>query len=339
MMTAAELARRLDGLLDGSGERVVCRVDTLEDAGADALSWVGSPEFLPRAGRSKAGVLLVSEECSLPSGCTLIHVKDPDLAVCRVAEWLAPTVDRVLSGVHPLAWVSPDASVEGAAVGAHVFVGAGSAIGTGTQLHPGAYVGSRVTIGRDCVLWPNVVVRERVTIGDRVVIHPNSTIGADGFGYLPRDGCHRKIPQTGTVEIEDDVEIGANSAVDRARTGVTRIGRGTKIDNLVQIAHNCDVGEHCIIVGQCGVGGSASLEHHVILGGQTAVVDHMRIGAGARVAAKSMVCHNIPDGQTIRGVPAVENARFLREQASLRKLPKWRQELRALAERVKELER
>jgi UDP-3-O-[3-hydroxymyristoyl] glucosamine N-acyltransferase len=265
-------------------------------------------------------------------------VADPDLALCDVLRELSPPPDRVPLGVHPTAVVSPDAVVDKVAIGANVFVGPGVVIGEGTQLYPGVYVGARTSIGVDCTLWPNVVVRERVTIGDRVSIHANATIGEDGFGYLERDGRHRKIPQVGTVVIEDDVEIGANSAIDRARSGVTRIGRGTKIDNLVQIAHNCDIGEDCIIVAHCGIAGSTSLGHHVILGGRVGIIDHLRIGAGVQVAAASTIFSDVPAGRVVRGNPARDNALFLREQASVRKLPKWSQELRAMARRVAQLE-
>jgi UDP-3-O-[3-hydroxymyristoyl] glucosamine N-acyltransferase len=164
-------------------------------------------------------------------------------------------------------------------------------------------------------------------------------VGSDGFGYLQRGGKHRKIPQIGTVVIEDDVEIGANSAIDRARSGVTRIGRGTKIDNLVQIGHNVDMGEDCIIVGQCGISGSVTVGHHVVLAGKAGIADHLRIGNGAVVTGASGVARNVADGQIVRGNPAVDSHRFLREQASIRKLPKWMERVRALADRVEQLER
>jgi len=338
LITARELATRLGGTLHGDAAKVIRGVATLEQAGPDEVSWVGSPDFLARAVTSRAGVLLLPQGCSPASERTVIYVADPDAAICDVLEYFAPSPDRLIDGIDPAATVSPDAAVEGAAIGPHVYVGPRAAVGPRTQLYPGVYIGADTRIGRDCVLWPNVVVRERVTIGDRVIIHPNSTIGADGFGYLPRGGRHRKIPQIGTVVIEDDVEIGANSAVDRARTEVTRIRKGTKIDNLVQIAHNVDIGEHCIIVAQCGIAGSSSLGHHVVLGGQAGITDHCSIGAGVQVAAKSGVMHNVPDGEIVRGNPAISNAKFLRQEAVARKLPEMLQRLKAIEKRLEEIE-
>lgn len=337
-LTAAELARRLNGVLRGDGARVVREIAVLDQAGPDAVSWLGSAAYLPKLETTRAGVVLVPADCAAPAEKTVIGVADPDLALCDVLEWLRPPVERVPPGVHPTAAIGTGAMVEGAAIGAHAHVGAGAMVGAGTQLHPGVYIGAHARIGRDCVLWPNVVVRERCVLGDRVIVHPNATIGADGFGYLFRKGKHHKIPQIGAVVIEDDVEIGANSCVDRARAGVTRVGRGTKIDNLVQIGHNAVVGEDCVIVAQCGVSGSATLGHHVVLAGQVGVVDHLRIGDGARIAAKSLVARDVPDGQVQRGIPAVENFQFLRQDAALRKLPKLLEQVRALARRIEQLD-
>lgn len=339
VMTVSELASHLGGTVEGDATLVIRSIASLQDAGPDSLSWVGSPEFEKEAAETGACAVLAPDGCTLPAGKTVIRVSDPDVALCRALDCFAPPVDRVAEGVHPSATVAEDAMVAGAAIGPGVYIGRGARIGPGTQLHPNVHVGQHTTIGRDCVLWPSVVVRERVCIQDRVIIHPNATIGADGFRYLQRGGKHLKVPQIGTVVIESDVEIGAGSCVDRARTGVTRIGRGTKLDNLVQIGHNVDVGEDCIIVAQCAMAGSVTLEDQVMVSGQSGVSDHVRIGRGARVAVKSLVMANVADGLIVRGIPAVEHHKFLREQASLRKISKWQERIRALSRRVEQLER
>ncbi len=338
-ITAVELAKRVGGTLSGDGARVVKTVASLDEAGPDALSWLGSLDYLPKLAASRAGVVLVPQGCEVPADRTTISVSDPDLAMCEALSFLAPPIERVPRGIDPTARVAADAIVDkDACVGPHTYVGAQAAVGPGTQLYGGVYVGAHSRIGRDCTLWPNVVVRDYTTIGDRVVIHPNVTIGADGFGYQQRGGKHHKIPQIGRVVIEDDVEIGANTCIDRARSGVTRIGRGTKIDNLVQIAHNVRIGEDCIVVSQCGISGSTTLGDRVILAGQVGLIDHLRIGNGVVVAAKSGVSGDIPDGKVYRGIPAVDNGDYGRQAVGIRRLPKLMEQLRALAKRVEQLE-
>jgi UDP-3-O-[3-hydroxymyristoyl] glucosamine N-acyltransferase len=337
-ITADELARIVDGRLAGDGRLLLRDVATLEEAGPHDLSWVGSPAHMTRLAKSRAGVVLIPAECAPPPGRTVISVTDPDLAVCRALEALAPQEEVVPPGVAAGARVAQTAQVAGACIAAGATVGAGARVGPGTQIHTGVWLGPRVQIGQDCVLWPNVFVARRTVIGDRVVIHPNVTIGADGFGYLQRDGRHVKIPQIGRVLIEDDVEIGANTCIDRARSGETRIGRGTKIDNLVQIAHNVTIGEKCIVVSQCGISGSTVLGNHVVLGGQVGLRDHVRVGDGAMVAGKSGVSHNLAGGKAYRGVPAVENARYMSQEIGVRRLPRLMAQLKALAKRVEELE-
>ena len=336
--TADDLATRLDGTLEGDGTIEVRTAATLDQATPDSISWVGDRRYVTVVNGSRAGVILMGSDYPALPGRTVIRVTDPDVALVRVLDWLAPPRPELKPGADPSARVHPTATVTGASLGANVYVAAGAVVEAGTKLHPGVQIGAMTRIGRDCELWPNVVVRERVTIGDRVIIHPNTTIGADGFGYLQRNGGHLKIPQIGTVLIEDDVEIGANCAIDRARTGVTHIGSGTKIDNLVQIAHNVEIGKGCIIIAQCAVGGSSNLGDRVMLGGQVGLSDHIRIGSDARVAAKSAVFKNIAAGETVRGIPATNNAQFLRQEAGARRLPKWVEELKKLQKRVAELE-
>lgn len=337
-LRAADLAVRLEGVLEGDGTRAVTTVATLELATPEALAWIGNPRYAAAAHESHAGIILAGHDCPPLPNHTIIRVADPDVALTQVLAWLEPPGKALAPGIAPSARIHPDAQVCGATIGANVCVAAGAIVGAGTRLHANVQIGAFTHIGRDCELWPNVVVRERVTIGDRVIVHPNTTIGSDGFGYLQRHGTHVKIPQIGSVVIEDDVEIGANCAIDRARTGVTRIGHGTKIDNLVQIAHNVDIGPGCIIIAQCGVAGSTTLADHVMLGGQVGLSDHIHIGSGVRIAAKSAVFKDIAAGETLRGIPATDHARFLREQAGVRRLSKWTDEVKALQTRVSELE-
>ncbi len=337
-ITVAELARHLGAEFVGDGARPIRLVAPLDQADSTALSWIGDRKYIEQFERTAAAAVLAPPEFAIPAGKTVIKVKDPDLALCEVLILLGPKPPQIPVGIHPSAVVSDSATVAGAAIGPHVTVRDGATIGPGTQLHAGVFVGAESEIGHDCVLWPNVVVRERSTLGKRVILHPNTTIGADGFGYLQRDGKHCKIPQIGRVVIEDNVEIGANCCVDRARSGITRIRRGTKIDNQVQIAHNCDIGEDCIIVGQTAVAGSATLGRGVMLSGQVGISDHQNIGAGAKIAPQAGVFCDVLPGKVYRGSPAIEYNTFGRQHAGLRRLPKLFEQIRELRKRIETLE-
>lgn len=337
--TAADLAERIGSRVEGDGTRVIRTVATLEEAGPDAISWAANADYLARGSSTQAAAVLVKQDAVPPPGLTVMRVGDPDVVMCEVLRHLAPPPETVTPGIHPNALVSPDARVEGASIAAFAYVGPKAVVGPGTQLHPGVYVGTATTIGRDCVLWPNVVVRERCTIGDRVIIHPNATIGADGFGFLQRKGRNVKIPQIGSVIIEDDVEIGANSAIDRARSGVTRIGRGSKFDNFVQVAHNVEMGEECIIIAQSAIGGSTTLGRRVVMSGHSGISDHVTVGDDVQIAAQSILMRNAEAGAILRGLPATAHHRFLREQASVRKLPKLLERVRELEKRIEEFEK
>jgi UDP-3-O-[3-hydroxymyristoyl] glucosamine N-acyltransferase len=338
VITAEDLAQRLGGVLEGEPGKPLRGAATLAEAGPEDVSWCSDAALLPQLRESAAGVVIIPQGLEFTAERTLIRVADAHLAMCAVLNWLGPPADDVSPGQDPSAVVAPDAVITGAHVGPHACVGARTAIGAGTRLHAGVRIGADVRIGRDCVIWPNVVIRERVTLGDRVIVHANTTIGSDGFGYLFRDGRQVKIPQVGIVVIEDDVEVGANVCIDRARSGVTRIGRGTKIDNLVQIGHNVQIGEHCVIVAQCGISGSTTLGRHVVLAGQVGIIDHLHIGDGAVVAAKSGVARDVPAGQTWRGVPARENGAMTRQLVEARRLPELARQMRELIKRVQALE-
>jgi len=336
--TVAQIAERLHADLIGDGAATVRGVAPLARAGKQCVSWLADIRYLPALKNTNAAATLIPLDLEPIPNQTLIPVADPDLAICDVLTMLAPDVPQPPVGTHESASVAADAQVAGATIGPQCTVESGATIGRGTRLHAGVFVGAHTTIGQDCVLWPNVVVREYTDIGDRVIIHPNTTIGADGFGYLMRDDRHLHIPQIGSVVIEDDVEIGANTAIDRARSGVTRIGRGTKIDNLVQIAHNCEIGEHCLVVGQSALSGSATLGRYVVLAGRSGVADHVTIGDGAQVAAQSVAFKDVAPGAVMRGVPAEPIGPWQRQMAALRRLPELVRQVRELAQRVRELE-
>ena len=337
-LTVGEIAERLEATVEGDRDRLVSGVSTLDEAGPSEIAWVGSEAFLRKAATSSAGAIVLPQAGALSTSASLIRVADPDLAIVAVQGWLAPPAHSIEEGVDPTASIGEGAVVTGARIGPHVSIGRGAVIGRGTQLHAGVRVGDGTTIGEDCVLWPNVVVRERIRIGDRVIIHPNSTIGADGFGFLFRGGRHVKIPQTGWVEIGNDVEIGANNTIDRGRTGATRVGDGVKTDDQVHIGHNVVIGDHSMLIAMTAIGGSSVLGHHVVISGHCGVTDHVRIGDGVQCGAFSMITNDVPDGAMLKGDPAIALGTEQRQRASVRRLPRLRATIDALESRVQELE-
>lgn len=334
----AEIAKWVDGVVRGDASRRISGVSGIEDADATQITWLSHEKYLPQLQGSRAGAVLAPEgfgESPMPA----ILVARPSVAIITLLERFALPLPRPEPGVHPTALVAESARLgKGVAVGPHVVIGADARIGDHSILHAHVFVGDETVIGRNCALWPNVVVRERCELGDRVIVHPNSTIGADGYGYEYADGRHLKIPQIGSVTIEDDVEIGANCTVDRAKFGVTRIGAGTKIDNLVQVAHNVQIGPGCLIVAQCGIAGSARLGTGVVLAGKVGVRDHVTLEDGVLVTACSCISKDVPAGRTMTGIPATEQDEFVQQRRRLRRVPQLADQLKALTERVKRLE-
>jgi UDP-3-O-[3-hydroxymyristoyl] glucosamine N-acyltransferase len=342
MPTLSDIASLLGCPAPADGGRPIRGVATLTDATGDELSFISSEAFAAQLAATRAAGVIMNRKLRIPPppDKQLLVVDDTDLAVAKVLELFAPPVPRPPAGVDPAAAVAPSASIgPGAAIGHHVFVGERAKVGARTALHPGVYVGDDVTLGDDCVLFPNVVLRERVTVGHRVVIHAGSVLGSDGFGYRWDGARHAKVPQIGTVVVEDDVEIGSCVCIDRAKFAATRIGRGTKIDNLVQIAHNVQVGPHCIIVANVGIAGSAKLGTGVVLGGQVAVRDHVTVGDGAMVAATSAIAEDVPPKSFMSGTPALPHRQSLREQAAMRRLPDLVVQVRKLQEEIEELKK
>lgn len=331
-MTLADLTRHLGGELLGDPDARVLRVAPPESAGPDAVVVCGSAEALRTALERGAGAVVVPKELAVQPPA--IRVEEPRRALAVLLQLLGPHRHHP-SGIHPTAQVAPTARLgAGVRLGAFAVVEEGAEVGARTVLYPFAYVGPGASVGEDCVLYPHVVIAEGTRVGNRVILHPGCVLGADGFGFVPGEQGHQKIPQVGVVVVEDDVEIGACTTVDRATLGETRIGAGTKIDNLVQVAHNVRIGRRCLIAAQCGIAGSAVLEDGVVLAGQVGVGDHVRIGAGAVVLGQSGVTKDVRAGETVYGHPAQPRRQELAEQAARRRLPELLRRLQALERAV-----
>lgn len=323
-MKLSEIAALLSCPAPTDADRVITGVATLDEATPNDVSFLGADTYLPQFNATHAGAVIVQRRVKLPrdTKTPVLIVDDADLATGTVLEKFAPPVPRPLVGVDALARVASTATLgKSVRIGPFVSVGERTRLGDNVVLHPGVVLGDDVEVGDNCELFPQVVVRERISIGKRVVIHAGSVLGTDGFGYRWDGKQHVKIPQIGRVVVEDDVEIGSCVCIDRAKFSTTRIGKGTKIDNLVQIGHNVQTGPHCIIVGQVGLAGSVKLGAGVVLGGQAAVRDHVTLGDGAMVAACSGVAEDVPPKTVVSGLPALPHRQSLREQAALRRLP------------------
>jgi len=333
-MTAAEIAALVGARIQGDPAVDLTGVAPLERATGSDLSFLSNPKYRDAALASGAGAVLASSADDLP-GRTVLVCADPYAAFAKVLRHWYPPREHP-PGVHPSAVVEPGASVHPSAfVGPCAVVGRDTQVGEGSQVDAGCVLGRNCKLGRGCHLFPRVVLYDDTELGDRVILHSGVVLGSDGFGYAQEAGRHLKIPQVGRVVVEDDVEIGANSTVDRGALEATRIGAGTKIDNLVMVAHNVQVGPHCILVAQSGISGSTRLGHHVIIAGQSGAVGHIRIGDGARVGAKSAVTHDLPDGAFVTGHPAQDHRRWLKERALSGRLEELFRRLKQVEARLK----
>ena len=337
LVSLGDVQRTIGGELVGSDDVTLSGVSSLEDAGPRDLAYVTADRYLAAALKSRAGAFVTHRplrELMRPH----VVVPDPAHAVVTVIRrfFTAPYKPRGIA--DPIARgadvrVGPDPSIW-----PFVTLGDRVTLGARVTLYPGVFVGDDVTIGDDSVLFPSVTVLDRCRIGSRVRIHGGSVIGSDGFGYVQHEGRHQRVPQRGIVVIEDDVEVGANVTIDRATFGETVVKRGTKIDNLVQIAHNVTVGEDSILVAQSGIAGSTSLGHHVVMGGQAGIGDHLTIGDRTMIAARSGVGRHTEAGQIVAGNPAILHAAALRAYSLIPHLPELRQQVRDLERRVQALE-
>lgn len=332
-MKLSEMVDKLGGTLEGNGEIEIIAVAGLAEAGPSDISFLSNPKYAAQVATTKASAVIVPSDWDRPAKCALVRVENSDQIFAEAAELFYEEPPKPAAGIHPSAVVAESAQLaEGVSIGANSTVEEGVVIGANTVVSANCYIGYKTIIGSETFLYPLVSTREFSEIGDRVIIHNGTVVGSDGFGYAVQDdGSRTKIPQIGKVVIEDDVEIGANVAIDRARFGKTRIGKGTKIDNLVQIAHNVVIGEHSVMCGQSGISGSTTVGSRCILAGQAGLAGHLQVGDGSIIGAQAGVMKNVAPKDFVIGSPAMPHLQYKKMVANTILLPK-------LKERIKQLE-
>jgi UDP-3-O-[3-hydroxymyristoyl] glucosamine N-acyltransferase len=339
-MKVGDIAQLVNATLAGDPETVVTGVAGIGEAGPGHVTFCAHTKYAPLVPTTPATAVLVPVDFTGTSTAVLMRVADPYHAFLRIVRAFHAEFPARPAGVHPAAVVDPSARLgRDVCLGACCVVEANAVIEDGVVLCPGVYVGTGAVIGAESYLFPNVIVLHGVRLGRRVIVHAGSVLGSDGFGYLQREGMHEKVPQLGTVVVEDDVEIGANVAVDRGTLGETRIGKGVKIDNLVHIGHNVTVGDGTLVVAQVGISGSTQIGSGVTIAGQAGLVGHIKVGDGATIGAQAGVTKPVAAGERVSGYPAMDHERARRLNAYYRRLPELYAELRALQDRVQELER
>ncbi len=342
--TAGDIARLLGAELVGDARTLITSVAGIESARPGSILFVENEALLQSAFDSPAAAIIAPTAASddllrlQKNNKPTLLTGNPRLAFAKVMEYFQPKPIRV-AGTHPSAVVADDAHIgQNVTISAGCIVGQRAHIGDNVFLYPNVVVSDGAQIGDDCVLHANIVIGHHVNIGKRVLVHPGSVLGSEGFGYVLDDGRHYKVPQLGTVVIEDDVEIGANVCIDRATIGATRIGEGTKIDNLVQIAHNVQIGKNCILCGQVGVSGSVIVEDNVIMAGQAGLADHVKIGKGAILGAKTGIMGDVASREVVLGSPAMSQRDFLKREAAARKLPETMRAFRQMEKQLQSLQ-
>lgn len=335
----SEIAKLIGGKVVGGPDVTITGVCGIKEAQEGDITFVANNKYFHLLNETRASAVITEEGVKAVS-VPLIYVDSPSLAFSKVVSFMAP--DNIVHpiGLHKTAVVGKNASLgKDIALGAYVVIDDNASIGDNTVIYPGCFIGRGTSIGKGCIVYPNVSIRERIKIGNNVIIHSGAVIGSDGFGFVEVKGAHHKIPQIGTVEICDDVEIGSNVTIDRARFEKTIIGRGTKIDNLVQIAHNVIIGENCLIVAQTGISGSTKIGDRAILAGQAGLVGHIIIGEGAIVGAQGGVTKSVPANTFVSGYPARPHLEAMKSYAALQKLPETQKEISELKKRIEELEK
>jgi UDP-3-O-[3-hydroxymyristoyl] glucosamine N-acyltransferase len=333
-----DIAERLECRLEGDGEIEIHRVAGIEDAGPGDLTFFTNAKYARALRTTQASAVILSDKAEA-APCAMLRASHPYLAFANAVGLFAAS-DRPAAGIHHLAHVAATAVVAAdAAVGPFTIVGDGARIGARTLVYPSVTIAAAAQIGEDCIIHTQVSIRERVQIGNRVVVQDGAVIGSDGFGFATKpDGTHHKIPQIGAVIVEDDVEIGANAAVDRPAVGETRIGAGSKIDNLVQVAHGVTIGRNVLLAAQVGIAGSTTIEDSVTLAGQVGVSGHITVGKGTIATAQTGIPNSVDPGSFISGYPAIGNRDWLKSSAVFRKLPELRKAITDLDARLAEVE-
>ena len=335
----AVLADLVGGCVSGDPSTAISGVAPLDVAGPEQISFLANPKFQSKLADSQAAAIIVHSSLKGRMQTPLLLVANPYLAFAKILTFfeVPPHVGQgIMAGahVHPDARIGTNVTIEPGCV-----VCAGATVGDGSHLHPNVVIGADAVIGNDCLLYANVTVREKCVLGNRVILQPGAVIGADGFGFAPDGQGYYKIPQVGHVVIEDDVEIGACSCIDRGTLGITRIARGVKIDNLVQIAHNVHLGEHTVMAAQVGIAGSTVIGKHCTLGGQAAVAGHVKVGDNVTLAGRGGIANNVDGNQSLAGLPAMPHREWLKATMTMTHLPEMRRELKQLKNQVDELKR
>jgi UDP-3-O-[3-hydroxymyristoyl] glucosamine N-acyltransferase len=339
-MKLSEIVEKFGGSLEGDGEVEITAVAGLGEGRDGDISFLSNPKYAAQVTSTKASAVIVPNDWDRPAKCALVRVENSDQVFAQVAELFYEAPPRPAAGVHPSAVVAESAQLgTGVCIGANCTVEEGVVIGSNTLVSPNCHIGFKTRIGDDCFLYPLVSIREFTEIGNRVIIHNGTVVGSDGFGYaVQEDGSRTKIPQIGKVVIEDDVEIGANTAIDRARFGKTRIGKGTKIDNLVQVAHNVVIGDHSVLCGQAGISGSTTIGSRVIMAGQSGLAGHLEVGDGCIIGAQAGVMKDVPPRDFVIGSPAMPHLQAKKLIASTITLPKLKEKVRQLEGMVEQLQ-
>lgn len=336
--TLKEIAGFVGGELVGDGSVVIRGVAGIEDAVEGEITFLANPKYRPYLDKTKASAVITSRDID-KSLRPIIKTDNPSLAFVRVVSFILPSQQEFPAGIHKTAIIGKNVKLgAGVAIGAYAIIEDGVSIGEKSIICQQSFLGRGCIVGKNTLVYPQVTIREGILIGDRVIIHSGSVIGSDGFGYVTVEGKHHKIPQVGTVIIEDDVEVGSNVSIDRARFDKTVVGRGTKIDNLVHIAHNVIIGENCFIVAQVGISGSTKIGNNVILAGQVGIVGHVEIGDNVIVMAQSGVSKSVPSGSMMWGFPAKPANIAKRVNASVQNLPRLYEAVAELKKKIRELE-